>query len=483
MAQERLFVFRQEDSTYDMTRVLAHILIQGLYVGFDFIPGAGLNLVLNHSVTGQTYLDSDGLTTRGPFGIFRTQQGMTVVDDTIYSLPLNSPVTDSRIDAIIAEHKYLDEEGGQVAEIQIVEGAESLTPVKPTIDPSIQTVLGWVTLPAGVTDLTDVGVSYERNDVGLWNNENFDPSIYATIAQLATKADQVDLDALAVIVDGKQDASDFIAFTNIANRFTKMQKFSKGTITTATLTDLNEDGNYFTATAGTIDGFTIKDDGTEIEIRATDTINLRHNQSTGNPSFLPIFNPRGVNVVLINNDIVRFRQDGGFWYLTQQPASGLLPRGSIIMWSGATVPSGWALCDGQTVNGIVTPNMQGRIPAGFSTTAGDYDAVAKTGGADTISLTEAQMPEHQHGAGTLQADALGSEHQHDYGVPNGDSGSLGGSGNDAWNSNLDATNQTDANTTSQHTHTISGSTADAGSGDPVDIRQPYYVLKFIIKVV
>ena len=38
----------------------------------------------------------------------------------------------------------------------------------------------------------------------------------------------------------------------------------------------------------------------------------------------------------------------------------LLPKGSVVLFHGPTVPAGWAICNGQRG----TPNMMGRIPIG-----------------------------------------------------------------------------------------------------------------------
>jgi microcystin-dependent protein len=38
------------------------------------------------------------------------------------------------------------------------------------------------------------------------------------------------------------------------------------------------------------------------------------------------------------------------------------------MWSGSTIPSGWALCDGRVVNGRTTPDLRGRFIIGVNTT-------------------------------------------------------------------------------------------------------------------
>ena len=67
-----------------------------------------------------------------------------------------------------------------------------------------------------------------------------------------------------------------------------------------------------------------------------------------------------------------------------------IPRGGIIIWSGAStaVPTGWALCDGN--NG--TPNLQDKFIVG----AGNTYSVADTGGAATVTLTTANIPAHTH---------------------------------------------------------------------------------------
>ncbi len=53
---------------------------------------------------------------------------------------------------------------------------------------------------------------------------------------------------------------------------------------------------------------------------------------------------------------------------------------------------GWALCDGQ--NGRA--NLLGSFIAGMDPSRIDYDTPGKTGGAESVALTIAQMPEHGH---------------------------------------------------------------------------------------
>lgn len=81
--------------------------------------------------------------------------------------------------------------------------------------------------------------------------------------------------------------------------------------------------------------------------------------------------------------------------------TALVPRGIIAMWYGsvASIPAGWALCNG--ANG--TPDMRNRFVVG----AGDDYSPLATGGANThnhnaattgsTALSVAQMPSHSHG--------------------------------------------------------------------------------------
>ena len=84
---------------------------------------------------------------------------------------------------------------------------------------------------------------------------------------------------------------------------------------------------------------------------------------------------------------------------------GTIPIGGIILWSGSTVPAGWALCNGTVSNGITTPNLEGRFVVGANVgagavktnyTGGFYTNVL-SGGSATHALTLNEMPAHTHG--------------------------------------------------------------------------------------
>lgn len=81
-------------------------------------------------------------------------------------------------------------------------------------------------------------------------------------------------------------------------------------------------------------------------------------------------------------------------------AGGNLPRGLIIYWAEADRGPGaqWILCDGEPrtlADGTVLtpPDLRGRMIKG----AGSVAEAGKTGGRASVELTEAQMPEHNHG--------------------------------------------------------------------------------------
>jgi len=67
-----------------------------------------------------------------------------------------------------------------------------------------------------------------------------------------------------------------------------------------------------------------------------------------------------------------------------------IPTGAIIMWHGliANIPTGWVLCNGANS----TPDLREKFVRG----APDATEAGTTGGEDTHTLSEAEMPAHSH---------------------------------------------------------------------------------------
>lgn len=61
-----------------------------------------------------------------------------------------------------------------------------------------------------------------------------------------------------------------------------------------------------------------------------------------------------------------------------------VPQGAIVLWSSTNLPTGWVECNGQTVNGITTPDMRGLFVRGVDS----ENTVGATGGNDSPLLSE-----------------------------------------------------------------------------------------------
>ena len=180
--------------------------------------------------------------------------------------------------------------------------------------------------------------------------------------------------------------------------------------------------------------------------------------------------------------------------------SSLFVTGMILMYTGSSAPSGWAICNGS--NG--TPDLRNR----FIVAAGSSYAVDNTGGANTVTLSTANLPSHTHSfSGNVSNANLSHSHSwsgntnnqgsHSHEITDRssqDSGDgfegyqegQGGSGSNNVNSSTNGghTHSVSGNTNSQlgnHNHSFSGTTGGTGSGNAHENRPPYYALMFIMK--
>ena len=149
-------------------------------------------------------------------------------------------------------------------------------------------------------------------------------------------------------------------------------------------------------------------------------------------------------------------------------AAAAFPVGGIIMWSGsiASIPSGWALCNGS--NG--TPDLRNRFVVG----AGSTYAVDGTGGsADAIVVS------HTHTAtSTSTSTVTDPGHVHTF------SGSTTGPGGDPLIGNIVGTgsNTNSATTGITVATTTSTTNASTGSSGTNANLPPYYALAYIMKL-
>ena len=139
---------------------------------------------------------------------------------------------------------------------------------------------------------------------------------------------------------------------------------------------------------------------------------------------------------------------------------GTIPVGGIIMWSGSSVPAGWALCNGQTSNGVRTPDLRNRFIVG---SGGNY-SIGQTGGSDSVTLNANQIPSHSHlYAGDDMVDRIGDSNYK------------------AWDNVVSRPGNYDASSTGSGGGTIYRTSATGGN-QAHENRPPYYALTFIMRV-
>ncbi len=166
---------------------------------------------------------------------------------------------------------------------------------------------------------------------------------------------------------------------------------------------------------------------------------------------------------------------------------GTIPLGGIILWSGSTVPAGWALCDGSTQNGRVTPDLRGRFVLGSGSGSGlTARTLGGTGGEESHVLTTNEIPSHLHSVNPPSTSTSSDTHSH---AINGAYASgvqgAGSATGDAVLRNDDGIAYTESTSSDSHSHTVdiaAFNSASTGGGAAHNTMPPFYVLAYIIRV-
>ena len=145
-------------------------------------------------------------------------------------------------------------------------------------------------------------------------------------------------------------------------------------------------------------------------------------------------------------------------------ASGTIPVGGIIMWSGSivSIPTGWALCNGSSS----TPDLRNRFIVGAHSGAGTGITSTTGPGISTNTATNPNYTPGNTGGETSHQLTIAelASHNHQLTLQLGYSWQLQGN---------------DLNTPNQNTNTYT--TSNAGGDQYHENRPPYYALAFIMR--
>ena len=143
-----------------------------------------------------------------------------------------------------------------------------------------------------------------------------------------------------------------------------------------------------------------------------------------------------------------------------------VPIGTIVMWSGAPIPTGWSTCDGGTYNGTATPDLRDKFVVG----SGNSYIQGQAGGASSKTLSIDEMPNHDHG---LTINAAGNHtHTAEIAAFNGGTGNIGFA---TYNQYL-GPNTLSYSGDHEHSHSMD----KVGGGVSFEILPPYYALQYIM---
>ena len=195
------------------------------------------------------------------------------------------------------------------------------------------------------------------------------------------------------------------------------------------------------------------------------------------------------------------------------------PAGMVAMTFATSAPSGWLLCNGQTVtnaetlypdlwaaaptawrsgSNLVLPDMKGRFPVGYNSTDSTWNTMAGTGGAKTQTLSTSNLPSHSHSGAahthtinhdhaSVTSGSGGASHSHSFSGTTASNGShshtyqdrintlaSGSSGYPMRSNNSGTDDSRSTNSAGSHNHTFSGTTGSSTASHTHSVNLPNF---------
>lgn len=162
--------------------------------------------------------------------------------------------------------------------------------------------------------------------------------------------------------------------------------------------------------------------------------NIQIDAINNNISFVPVFGEvifKNINSVTCDGDVL-FKDTPSI--TTDSKKVYGVATGTIIMYPSNSVPSGWFLCNGQsvskttysklygfigdtygsTVNTFNLPDMRDRCVIQQDSAFAPYDTLGKVGGVNELLLESKNIPTHDHSNGNDQLVSRTFSHNHTY---------------------------------------------------------------------
>lgn len=148
-----------------------------------------------------------------------------------------------------------------------------------------------------------------------------------------------------------------------------------------------------------------------------------------------------------------------------------------IFWGESEANTGWLVCDGGSdLHGGNVPNLSNRFIMGVTSVSG----AKKTGGAEIVALSVANLPSHTHSLSGASTKSAGGHIHRTYCWGGGPRhGCINAADFTTANSYYSDSIMDNSGT---HMHTISGTIGATGSGTAHENRPPYYTLIFCVKL-